>query len=80
MSISDIKPDTSTHQKAPSRCLSYFQVEYSGSVIYSAIPVILQVACALALLLGPSLGLAPSGPAQALFKTAGAFCPATRII
>ncbi len=31
--------------------------------------VILQVAYALAALLGPSLDLAPLGPAQALFKT-----------
>jgi hypothetical protein len=34
------------------------------------IPFILQIACALALLLGPSVGLAPSGPLQAAFKSA----------
>ncbi|NAT79035.1 hypothetical protein CWD78_16500 [Dickeya dadantii] len=34
------------------------------------IPVILQVADALALLLGPSLGLAPSGPQLAAFNSA----------
>ncbi|MBE0134254.1 hypothetical protein FOT91_17420 [Klebsiella michiganensis] len=36
-------------------------------------PVILQVACALAVLLGSSMSLAPIGPAQALFKTVNRF-------
>ncbi|MBF8458504.1 hypothetical protein FMJ27_21935 [Klebsiella michiganensis] len=36
-------------------------------------PVILQVACALAVLLGSSMSLAPTGPAQALFKTVNRF-------
>ena len=37
------------------------------------IPVILQVACALAVLLGSSMSIAPTGPAQALFKTVNRF-------
>ena len=36
-------------------------------------PVILQVACALAVLLGSSMSIAPTGPAQALFKTVNRF-------
>ncbi len=41
-----------------------YPIYQGGSPIinYRDIPVILQVACALAALLGPSLGLAPAGP------------------
>ncbi|POT57173.1 hypothetical protein C3432_17605 [Citrobacter amalonaticus] len=45
----------------------------SQVAVLQYILVILQVADALALLPGPSLGLAPSGPAQALFKTTTRF-------
>ena len=43
-------------------------------------PVILQVACALAVLLGSSMSIAPTGPAQALFKTVNRFVPQLELL
>ncbi|MGV8301854.1 hypothetical protein ACV34B_32860, partial [Pseudomonas aeruginosa] len=51
---------------------AYFIILFLVSVVMF-IPVILQVACALAVLLGSSMSIAPTGPAQALFKTVNRF-------
>ncbi|ADM99524.1 hypothetical protein Dda3937_04378 [Dickeya dadantii 3937] len=54
------------------RCLYNLRHFALAGIIILSIPVILQVADALAFLLGPSMGLALYGPLQAAFKSARA--------